>query len=182
MSPRASNCFSYDHQHCLQHFPISNIDSSVLLADVQIVRCWSNDSDTWSSMLVNSGHMFWHTSQRIVLIPSPVCLLMLIGQNIELSLLYCVSWLHQWRLWLLSHPVGSRMVSVIIHVKCHSCDTLHWTVAVELDVLDGSAVIDLSLVALINNITVLCAVVDRIVKQLCFWLVIVWTLLLCQSP
>jgi hypothetical protein len=68
----------------------------------------------------------------------------------------------------LSHPVVSRMVSVIIHVKCHSCDTLHWTVAVELDVLDGSAVIDLSLVALINNITVLCAVVDRIVKQLCF--------------
>ncbi len=57
---------------------------------------------------------------------------------------------------------------MIIHVKCHSCDTMHWTFAVELDVLDGSAVIDLSLVALINNISVLCAVVDRIVKQLCF--------------
>lgn len=166
----------------LQHFPTCSLDSSVLLADVQIVRCWSNDSNTRSSMLVNSGRMFWHTSQRIVWIPSLVCLLMLIGQNIELSLLYCVSRLRQWRLWLLSHLVVSRMVSVIIHVKCHSCDTMHWTVAVELDVLNGFAVIDLSLVASINNIMVLCAVVDRIVKQLLFWLVIVWTLLLCQSP
>jgi hypothetical protein len=68
----------------------------------------------------------------------------------------------------LSHPLVSRMVPVIIPVKCHSCDTLHWTDAVELGVLDGSAVIDLSLVALINNISVLCAVVDRTVKQLCF--------------